>query len=101
MKVLRRGGLPDPVRQHWVRAPGQPPVRIHLAYPEERIGIEAQSVAWHAGREDLQRSCRKRNLLVALGWCLLEFTWEDVHERPHQICETVGQARRVAALAVP
>ena len=101
VQILRRGGLSDPVRQHWVRMPGHPPVRIDLAYPEERVAIEAQSVAWHAGREDLQRSCRKRNLLVALGWCLLEFTWEDADERPELICATVRRARRVAAVAVP
>ena len=98
VRILRRGGLPAPVRQHRVRAPGHAPVRVDLAYPGERIAIEAQSVAWHAGKEDLQRTCRKRNLLVALGWCLLEFTWEDTRERPELICETVRRARQVAAV---
>jgi hypothetical protein len=98
VRVLRRGGLPEPVRQHWVRVPGQAPVRLDLAYPDDRIAIEAQSVAWHAGKEDLQRTCRKRNLLAALRWCLLEFTWEDVNDRPDLVCDTVSRARLAAAV---
>ena len=101
VRVLRWGGLPEPARQHWVRAPESPAVRLDLAYPEHRIAIEAQSVAWHAGRDDLQRSCRKRNLLVALGWHLLEFTWEDARDRRQMICDTVRHARRAAVGAVP
>jgi hypothetical protein len=53
---------------------------------------------WDAGRQDLQRSCRKRNLLVALGWSLLEFTWEDVHDRPDLVRESVRRVKRLAAV---
>jgi very-short-patch-repair endonuclease len=90
--LLHRAGLPEPVRQHWIAPPGRPPIRVDLAYPAFRLAIEAQSVAWHTGQADLQRDCDKQNLLVSLGWRLLEFTWADVHDRPDRVVDTVFSA---------
>ncbi len=83
--VLRRGGLPEPVRQHRVGG-----VRVDLAYPEAWLAIEADSRVWHAGRGDVQRNSAKRNLLVGLGWRVLHFTWFDVTTRPAYVLTTVG-----------
>ena len=88
MRVLRRAGAPPPVRQYKLPS-GE---RIDLAYPHARLAIEAQSMAWHAGRADLQRDCNKHNLLVRLGWRLLTFTWMDARARPAWIATTVRQA---------
>ena len=83
--VLRRGGLPEPVRQHRVGG-----VRVDLAYPEAALAIEADSRVWHAGRGDVQRNSAKRKLLVGLGWRVLHFTWFDVTSRPAYVLATVG-----------
>lgn len=84
--VLRKAGLPAPVRQLQVSG-----VRIDFAYPEARLAIEADSRAWHAGRSDLQRNSSKGNLLVGLGWRVLHFTWFDVTNRPGYVVATVGR----------
>ena len=100
MRLLRRAGLPEPARQHWVSVPGQAPVRLDLAYPGKRLGIEVQGMAWHTGRADFQRDCQKRNLLVALGWRLLEFTSDDIRGAPRQTVDAVAAALTAVARAV-
>ncbi len=84
VRVLRRAGLPEPVRQHRVGR-----VRLDLAYPDVRLGIEADSRGWHGGGSDVQRNSSKR-LLVGAGRRVLHFTWSDVRTRPAYVVATVG-----------
>src|SRR5262249_34346791 len=82
IRILRRAGLPDPVRQHPVGA-----VRLDISYPQSRIAVEAQSVMWHANRAGLQRDCDKLNFLVSNGWRVLAFTWHDARQRPWHVAD--------------
>ena len=43
-----------------------------------RIVLEADSFEWHGDRAALRRDARRYDLLVANGWTVLRFTWEDV-----------------------
>lgn len=92
VRVLRGGGLPEPVRQYRVGR-----VRVDLAYPDVRLAIEADGRVWHAGRTDLQRNSSKGNLLVGLGWRVLHFTWFDVTRRPGDVVATVAFQLALAA----
>lgn len=96
VRLIRRRGLPEPVRQYWLAPPGVRPVRVDFAYPEARVAIEIQGFVWHAGRADLQRDCEKHNLLVRLGWRLLVFTSDDVRRRPQSVVEAVRMVERCA-----
>ncbi|HEX6596790.1 MAG TPA: hypothetical protein VF045_07635 [Acidimicrobiales bacterium] len=89
IRVLVRAGLPEPARQHWVHLPGGPSFRLDVSYPDRRLAIEAQSMAWHATREDLQRDCDKHNVLLSLGWNVLSFTSHDIRRRPARVAELV------------
>lgn len=42
------------------------------------IVIEADSFEWHGDRHALRRDARRYDLLVADGWIVLRFAWEDV-----------------------
>jgi very-short-patch-repair endonuclease len=86
LRVLRRGGLPEPVRQYQVGG-----VRLDAAYPERRLGIEADSRIWHGGRLDVQRNSDKANLLVAHGWRVLRFTHGDLRRRAAYVVDAVGR----------
>lgn len=86
LRVLRRGGLPEPVRQYEVGG-----VRLDAAYPESRLGIEADSRIWHGGRLDVQRNSDKANLLVAHGWRVLRFTLADLRRRAAYVVDAVGR----------
>ena len=93
LRTLRRGGLPEPVRQCEVAG-----VRLDFAYHRLRLGIEADSRIWHGARTDVQRNSDKGNRLVAHGWRVLHFTWFDVRRRPDQVLDAVA---RELALACP
>jgi len=85
VRVLRAGGLPEPVRQHRLGR-----VRVDLAYPQVRLALEADGSVWHSGRTDVQRNSSKGNLLVGLGWRVLHFIWFDVTRRPAYVVATVA-----------
>ena len=92
VRVLRRGGLPEPVRQYEVGG-----VRLDLAYPDVRLGIEADSRIWHGGRLDVQRNSDKGNVLVARGWRLLHFTHGDIRRRAAYVVDAVTRELAWAA----
>ena len=85
LAVLRRYGLPEPVPQYPYRGR-----RVDFAYPELELGIEANSVAAHAAKEDVQRNAEKANDLVE--WWVLYFTDDDVHNRPAELALRVEDA---------
>lgn len=47
---------------------------------DERLGLvlEADSFEWHGDRAALRRDARRYDRLVANGWLVLRFAWEDV-----------------------
>ena len=49
-----------------------------------RLGVvlEADSFGWHGSRSALAADCRRYNRLVAHGWLVLRFSWEDVMHEP-------------------
>lgn len=53
-------------------------VRPDLVDRHLRIVLEADSFQWHGDRAALRRDARRYDLLVADGWIVLRFTWEDV-----------------------
>jgi len=91
--VIRRFGLPMPVRQYPVGKG-----RIDFAYPELMLGVEMQSVRAHAAREDVDRNASKANQL--LDWWILQFVWDDVHRWPEDTAElldrTIARRRQAA-----
>lgn len=89
LRVLRAGGLPEPVRQHRVVLPNGDLKRLDICYPDSWLAIEGQSLIWHGGRESLQADCERINLLAQLGWRVLLFTWDDVQVRPAEVVTTV------------
>jgi very-short-patch-repair endonuclease len=53
-------------------------VRPDLVDRRLRIVIEADSFEWHGDRAALRRDARRYDLMVANGWIVLCFVWEDV-----------------------
>lgn len=76
--LLRGHGLPEPVRQHEVVLGDGSVARLDLAYPDLKLGIEADGRIWHSGRADFSRDRHRANRLAGLGWTLLRYGWADL-----------------------
>ncbi|MGH2699100.1 MAG: type IV toxin-antitoxin system AbiEi family antitoxin domain-containing protein [Actinomycetota bacterium] len=96
-RSLRRHGLDPPERQYTVTCPDGTRVRLDFAWPEQKVGIEADGFRWHADFESWQRDARKHNLLQEMGWKIVRATDRSVRETPdalpRQVIGLLGQAR--------
>lgn len=93
--LLVERGLPAPEFEHTVlREDGSFVAQVDLAYPEARVAIELDSVAWHLNREAFERDPRRRNRLVVAGWTVLAFTWADYVDHPRALYLTVRSTIR-------
>lgn len=93
MRVLRKHGVPLPVRQYHVLLEGRR-LRLDLAYPDRKVVIETDGYAYHAGRRTWQRDLERRNLLTRAGWRIVHVTWDDLRDRE---AATVDRIRAVLA----
>lgn len=77
-------------------------VRSDLVDRRLRIVLEADSFEWHGDRAALRRDARRYDLLVANGWTVLRFVYEDVmHDQDwvrRVLASTVVRTQQVASL---
>jgi very-short-patch-repair endonuclease len=90
LRALKEAGLPDPIVQHEIRDRGRLVAVVDLAFPEQRIAIEADGYRWHAGRLRWEHDLARRNSLTSLGWRVIHVTWADLADRRERaICSIV------------
>ncbi len=66
--------------------------RPDLVDLDRRLGVEADSFAFHAGRQDLRRDCRRYTELTPRGFVVLRFGWEGVMGEPAVVRTTLERA---------
>lgn len=81
LRVLRRHGVPEPVRQHVVELAGQV-FRLDLAYPWHKVFLEGDGFGVHGARHAFESDRRRQNLLVLEGWWPIRITWREAHRDP-------------------
>lgn len=81
------------VRPQVLISDGDFAVRPDLVDEKLRIVLEADSFEWHGSRSALASDARRYNMLVANGWIVLRFSYEDVMFHPDEV-------RRVLAAVV-
>lgn len=74
IRLLRRQGYPDPIRQRVLNDEGRFIGRVDLVYPERRLILEVDSFRFHSGRGTFEHDRSRRNALTALGWFVLHIT---------------------------
>jgi very-short-patch-repair endonuclease len=79
--ILKTPALPTVRRQYPVELLDGSTVYLDFAYPEYRVGIEADGYRWHTGRERWQSDIDRQNDLAEVAWLLLRFTKKDVGRR--------------------
>lgn len=95
--LVRRHDLPAPTVQHEVWDSGRFVARIDAAYPAAKVAIEVDGYNAHTAPDAFQRDRTRQNRLVALGWTVLRFTWDDVVRRPGEVARVIQDALRRAA----
>ncbi|MFZ0323118.1 MAG: DUF559 domain-containing protein [Actinomycetes bacterium] len=65
---------------------------VDLLFEAARLVVEIDGYAVHGRREAFQRDRTKQNRLIAAGYTVLRFTWDDVQNRPHAIVSQIRAA---------
>ena len=72
--------------------------RVDWYFPELRIVVECDSFLWHGAWHRRKRDLRRDRRLVAAGYTVLRFSWEDLTDLPDQvIVDLVDVSRQLAA----
>jgi len=83
-RLVRDGGLDEPVRQLEVRA-GTERYFLDYAFPNRRLAVELDGFAKLSTKAAKQRLLARDTNLRLAGWTVLHFTWEDVRLRPEWV----------------
>lgn len=96
--LVQRHELPVPDLQFEVWHAGRFVARVDAAYPAPRVAIEVDGFVAHTTPDARQRDRTRQHRLVALGWTVLRFTWDDIVNRPAAVADEIHQAlRRLSA----
>jgi very-short-patch-repair endonuclease len=94
-RVIRKSALPRPVRQHSVWQGATFVARVDYAYPEIRLAVEGDGYRYHTGRAAWRRDLERMNALIAAGWVVLRFTWDDVVHRSASVVTEIENTLRL------
>lgn len=89
LRLLARAGLPRPISQVVV-ATAERAARVDFAYYAQRLLIEVDGHRTHSTRRQRQDDAEREARLVAAGWRVIRFTYEDVVERPDYVAATIA-----------
>ena len=99
-RVLRRAGLDPPERQFTITGPDGTKVRLDFAWPEQKVGIEADGFRWHTDFERWQTDAHKHNLLQELDWRIVRATHRSLRDSPDALPRQVGALLGQTTLAL-
>jgi very-short-patch-repair endonuclease len=68
---------------------GEPIAEVDIGFPELRIAIEVDGMAFHIGADRFQGDRTRGNSLTLLGWTIIHFTWSDIVDRPRYVIATI------------
>lgn len=95
LRMLRRFGVPDPVRQFAVRCPNGAVYIVDFAWPERGLLIEVDGLCKRWDAAALDAFLERQNDILDQGFELRRFGWRAITRRPEQT------ARKIAALLIP
>ncbi len=69
-----------------------------LVDPGLRLVLECESWEYHSGKDRFRHDIRRYTAMVAAGWTVVRFVWEDVMHRPDDVRRSLEKVvRRLAA----
>jgi very-short-patch-repair endonuclease len=76
-------------------------VRIDLADPATRFGVEVDHVTWHGGRLAMQRDKARDRGAMRLGWVIARVTDDDIRHRLERTADELVAIARMRAGSPP
>lgn len=83
------GGLPRPELQYLIHGRDGEIWRVDFAWPEARVAVEYESVAWHAGRIEMERDKSRFAGIQDTEWTVIPIVVADVRRTPGRMCERI------------
>lgn len=96
-RLLRDAGISGWRANVAIRIPSGGVVRPDVLFESLRLVIEVDGFRYHSKNARYQADRTKQNALVLLGYTVLRFTWEDIHQRPEYVIDQIVGALRCAA----
>ncbi len=94
LALLRRFGLPEPEQQFEVQLPGRGSVWLDFAYPDVRLGVEADGDRYHSSPAERARGRRRDARLAVLDWEMLHFGRYEIDHSPEEVAAQVDSILR-------
>ena len=85
--LILRAGLPKPLRNDWLHG-----FKVDLHWPDQRLVVEADSVAYHSLKANVEADRRRDATLRAHGYDVLRFTWTQVTQEPEVVIAGIAAA---------
>lgn len=97
LELVRRSGLPEPRMQVVFHAETTFVARVDFLFDEFDLVVEVTGKQGHSTRLDRQRDAQRRNELQDLGLRVIEYTYDDVIDRPRWVANSLRARLRPAA----
>lgn len=91
-RIVRRAGLPRPVRQTVIKHEGRFIARVDFAYPECGLVIEVHGWKYHGAKNRWEHDLERGNELTLTGVRTLEYSWRDVTKRPGYVVDSLRRS---------
>lgn len=89
LSILDKHGEPRPICQARIEADGVFVARVDFRYPGSSTAIEVSGYKYHSSREQQTRDANRRSELALQGVSVMEFTYNDLMDRPRQVAQMV------------
>lgn len=89
--ILTRAGITGWSANARVRLPDGSFARADILFAEIKLVVEVDGWSAHGSKDAFQRDRERQNRLIAAGYRVLRFTWQDINERPDHCADQVRQ----------
>jgi predicted transcriptional regulator of viral defense system len=96
LRLVRQAGLPEPESNLPLAALDQQAPEVDFYWPAYRLVVETDGWESHGTRAAFKRDRRRDAALVASGWRVLRFTYDDVAYEGATVTERLRAAARAA-----
>ncbi len=87
VKLLRQAGITG-----WKTNYPIGKYKADVAFPEQRVVLEADGWAFHSDPEAFAKDRKRQNEIALMGWQVLRFTWLDLTRYPDRVIAEIAAA---------